>query len=143
MPRKAFAPTDAQRYLVKVLTTTGTPIGIIAKYVTEDGGIDEKTLRKHFAAEIATGREWVIAGLGLSVIRAGLAGDWRAALAYLARFGPPGWKLTQSDSDASVTAGAGVTHIIIEGGLPRVNHFEDEDGDPVGEDDAEPAQSVN
>jgi hypothetical protein len=60
-------------------------------------------------------------------IRAGLAGDGAPALAYLARFGPPGWKLTQSDSDASVTAGAGVTaHQSSRAGLPRVNHFEDE-----------------
>ena len=135
MAAKRFVPTDAQRYLVKVLSTLGTPIEIIARYVAEDGGIHERTLRKHFADEIATGREWVIAGLGVSVIRAGLSGDWRASVAYLARFGPPGWKLEHSDSD--IPAAATAMHIVIEGGLPQPKqHYEDEGGDPV--DDEQP-----
>ena len=114
-----------QRYLVWVLVTLGTPIEIIARYVAEDGGIHERTLKKHFADEIATGRDWVIAGLGVSVIRAGLGGDWPPHLsAYLARFGPPGWKLTQSgDAPAAV----GSTRIIIEGGLPH-RSYTDEGG---------------
>jgi hypothetical protein len=135
MAGKRFTPTDSQRYLVRVLVALGTSLDIVARYVAESGGISEKTLRKHFADEIATGREWVIAGLGLTVIRAGLGGDWRASLAYLARFGPPGWKLEHSDSD--VPGAVGPTRIIIEGGLPR-SHYEEEGGDAVGEDDAEP-----
>lgn len=65
-----FMPTEDQRRLVRVLIAELLDIG-------------RKTLRRHFRREIATGRETVRASLGTVLVREGLAGDWRAALAWL------------------------------------------------------------
>jgi len=86
--RPDFVPNPQQQQLVQVMRATGTPIHIIAANLH----ISEPTLRKHFKQELATGQEQVVAALSASVIRAGLNGDWRAAIAWLARWGPPEWK---------------------------------------------------
>jgi hypothetical protein len=51
--RPPFTPTDDQRELVRVMTASGFPQPEIATKI----GIDPKTLRKHFRAEIKTGKQ--------------------------------------------------------------------------------------
>jgi len=83
-----FVPRPDQRQLVQVMRATGTAMHVIAANLH----IDERTLKRHFKEELATGQEQVVAALSASVIRAGLNGDWRAAIAWLARWGPPEWR---------------------------------------------------
>ena len=70
------------------MRATGTALHVIAANLQ----IDVRTLRKHFKPELEIGQEQVVAALSASVIRAGLNGDWRAALAWLARWGPEQWR---------------------------------------------------
>jgi hypothetical protein len=60
-------------------------------------GVDTNTLRKHYNEELADGYEHIVARLGASVIAAGLRGDWRAAVTWLARHGPREWRLPAED----------------------------------------------
>jgi hypothetical protein len=86
--RPAFVPTSGQRRLVEVLRANGVPMPVIASLLD----VDIKTVRRHFRAELQTGKERVTAALGAVVVRAGLGGDWRASLAWLARYGGPDWR---------------------------------------------------
>jgi hypothetical protein len=88
--RPPFQPTPEQRRQVELLVAHGNAEWIIARIV----GCDRKTLRRHFRDELRDGREMLIARMGLCIVRAGLAGDWRAAAYWLARFGGPQWRLT-------------------------------------------------
>jgi hypothetical protein len=115
---RAFKPTEDQRRLVQVMRANGVPVNIIAKNIVA-GGIDYKTLVKHFATELEDGLEQIRAELGRVVVRSGLNGDWRAAIAWLQRFGGQTWKLTAADFDAyAVANGQAATVIKIIGGLP-------------------------
>lgn len=91
--RPPFEPSDRDRYLVQVLAGNGVAQAVIAKLIGD--GIDLKTLRKHFRRELSDGTSRIRAGLSVVVVRAGLSGDWRAALAWLARFGGPEWRQTE------------------------------------------------
>jgi DNA invertase Pin-like site-specific DNA recombinase len=62
--RPPFVPTEQQRHTVEVLVAHGVAERVIAKVL----GIDRNTLRKHFRDE-----------LRVCIVRAALAGDWRAA----------------------------------------------------------------
>jgi hypothetical protein len=68
-------------------------------------GINLRTLRKHFRTELANGKERVTSTLGAVVLNAALGGDWRAALAWLSRFGGPEWKNTETRLHAGLPGG--------------------------------------
>jgi hypothetical protein len=115
--RPPFEPTPDQRTLVQVLRANGTPVKTIAKALK----IDRGTLNKHFRAELDSGKMIVKSMLGAVIIRAGMNGDWRAALAWLARFGGPEWATPEGmrrgrDDEAPPL---GNTTFIIRGGLPQ------------------------
>lgn len=89
--RPPFEPTEQQKQLVSVLRANGISERMIARNLR----INVRTMKRAFRHELKEGKEQVIAALGASVIRAGLQGDWRAALSWLARFGGPEWQETQ------------------------------------------------
>jgi len=85
--RPPFTPTEQQRQTVEVLVAHGNGERVIAKVI----GIDRKTLSKHFRDELRDGREMLTAHMGLAIVRAALAGDWRAAAYWLA-IHCPAWR---------------------------------------------------
>jgi hypothetical protein len=86
-----FVPTREQRQTVQVLSANGDPQRVIAKNI----GIDEKTLRKHFAEELANGLAHVRAAVGGSVVRAALNGNIYAAKYWLSTHGGPEWRVVE------------------------------------------------
>lgn len=94
--RKAFAPTQTDRRLVRVLRSVGVPPGEIAREV----GIGERTLRKHFPAEMALGKAAIVALIGAQVVRKALAGDNAMMVFYLRNHGGPGWQGQQRHEHA-------------------------------------------
>jgi hypothetical protein len=102
--RPAFAPTNKQRQTVEVLVANGNSQRVIALVI----GCDRTTLRKHFREELRDGREVLGAQMGLAIVRAGLAGDWRAAAYWLARFGGSQWRLPSPRIE--VASSIDVTH---------------------------------
>lgn len=103
MGRPAFQPTEQQRHLVQVLRANGVKVEMIAANLR----IDLHTLHKHFRHELAAGKAQVDAALGTTIIRAGLNGDWRAALQWLARFSSDDrWRLPRGDADPALSAEA-------------------------------------
>jgi hypothetical protein len=91
MGRPPFEPTEDDRNSVQVYRANGVAPAVIARRI----GIDVVTLRKHFAVELAEGHENIIALAGGVVVRAMMAGDWRAALEWLSRWGGDGWKKSE------------------------------------------------
>jgi hypothetical protein len=77
------------------------PVKTIARLL----GINLRTLNRHFRQELAHGRDRVVSALGCVVLNAGLAGDWRAAIAWLSRFGGPEWKNTETRLHAGLPGG--------------------------------------
>jgi hypothetical protein len=67
--------------------TNGIPVETIAKIV----GCHRITLNKTCRRELDIGSEQVKAAMGIAVVRAGLAGDWRASISWLSRFGGSEW----------------------------------------------------
>jgi hypothetical protein len=98
-----------------VLAAHGIPLRISAKTI----GIDEKTLKKHFRDEVRDAREMLTAQMGLSIVRAGLNGDWRAAAYWLALFGGPQWRKPKH------IAVSGTVHVTTD--RPDVSQMSDED----------------
>jgi hypothetical protein len=89
MPRRGqrpFEPTPEQRKLVQVLAANDTSQVVIAHNVGPRG-IDEKTLRKHFAEELANGHGQVVASVGAAVVKAALSDNMHAAKYWLATHG--------------------------------------------------------
>jgi hypothetical protein len=76
-----FKPDDGQRRLVEALRANGVAVATIAAILQ----IDPKTLRRAFKRELVNGKDQIVVRLGAVVVRSGLQGDWRAALAWLAR----------------------------------------------------------
>ena len=68
--------------------------GVATKTIAALLRIDETTLRRECRRELADGREMLKAALSNVVVRRGLAGDWRAAIGWLARFSDE-WKKPQ------------------------------------------------
>jgi hypothetical protein len=87
-----FEPTHQQRQTVQVMRANGDPLTIIAKAV---GGIDVKTLRKHFRRELEDGHAQVVASMGAALVRAGLAGNVNALRFWLLTRGGPEWRITE------------------------------------------------
>lgn len=132
---ETFEPTPDERFMVHTLTSHGISHSVICSMIRRrEGGITEKTLRKHFRAQLDGGREVVKATLIVSLIRAGNSGNVAAIKYWLALFGGPEFKLQSGDADIPAGVAAGTTTIVIHGGLPTITHTMDEDD----EDDAAP-----
>lgn len=86
--RKAFAPTDADRRIVRLLRAAGVPPAEIAREL----GVAERTMRKHLAAEMAYGRAAIVARIGAQVVRKALAGDNAMMVFYLRNHGGDVWQ---------------------------------------------------
>jgi hypothetical protein len=128
---RAYIPTDDERFLVTVLHRHGISQKVIAQYVNrEQGGIDQKTLRKVFRRELNDAVERVKANMIAALVRSALNGNVSAQKFWLARFGGPEWRAPdyRDDDDdlppgtvpagALEEAGGGGMVITIIGGLP-------------------------
>lgn len=82
-----FAPNDDQRSMVQVMVGTLCPQAVIARNI--GGGISVNTLKKHFADDLANGREQVVATLKMRMFRASENGSVRATAWLLERLGGP------------------------------------------------------
>lgn len=74
MPRAQHKPTDAQRQLVKLHATVGTPQEDIGAII----GIDSKTLRKHYRKELDLALAEANAVIGGALFNKAKAGDTSA-----------------------------------------------------------------
>lgn len=88
-----FQPTPEQREQVQTMRANGNSLPTIARSI---GGIDVKTLRKHFGEELRTGREQVIADVGSAVVRAAKMGNMVAAKYWLSTHGGPEWRAIEA-----------------------------------------------
>jgi len=95
----AFVPTAEQRLMVQILVSNGTPQDVIARNIHRqkgDKGIDEKTLRKVFRAELDSGYADTLARMGGTVVREGLKGQGWAAKYWLQTHGGDEWRTTEN-----------------------------------------------
>jgi len=76
--RPAFEPTDAERKQVQSLSGVGLPIEQIAVLVRD--GIDTDTLRKHFAAELVSGKATANEQVGQTLFQKAIGGDTTAMI---------------------------------------------------------------
>jgi hypothetical protein len=81
--RPPFEPTDKQREHVETLTGLMVPQETVARII----GIDKKTLRKYFRAELDNGAENTVANLKSVIYAAADKGSLRAASYLLDRMG--------------------------------------------------------
>jgi hypothetical protein len=79
MARKAFKPTEAQRYMVKVLSSCGIRQEDIA---TKVGLRSPKTLRKHFREELDQGRIGADIKVGKTLFEMATSGKRPSATIY-------------------------------------------------------------
>lgn len=84
-------PTQQQRQNVTVMRANGEALPAIARHI----GITEKTLRKHFAVELATGHDTVRAAIGGALVRAAVGGNVHAMKYWLACHGGDAWKMVE------------------------------------------------
>ena len=98
MPHK---PTDAQRQLVQLHSTIGTPQDTIANIL----GIDAKTLRKHYRDELDQAMARANAAVGGALFNKAKAGDTTAMIFWMKT--RAGWREKQeidhTSSDGSLT----------------------------------------
>ena len=87
MPRKAtenpngrppFDPTEDEKMTVGMMCAVGIPHEGIALCIG-DNGIDDKTMRKHFAEELKTAKIKANAKIGGSIFNAAIGGNMTAA----------------------------------------------------------------
>jgi hypothetical protein len=81
--------TAEQRRMVQILSGMSVPVGVIARNISPDGGIDTRTLHKHFADELENGRDQLVAGLKAQIVKAAQQGSVRAQTWLLERLGGP------------------------------------------------------
>ena len=94
----AFQPTKEQRQMVLVFRSCGIEPAVIAQQI----GIDEKTLRKHFAEEMAHGKATIVSRVGAQIVKQALAGNLRAAEFYLKNHGGDAWRDKQRHEHSGV-----------------------------------------
>jgi hypothetical protein len=80
--------------------------------------VHERTLKRHFAVELATGQIHVKARVSAALVRSALQGNLGAAAFFLNRFGGPEWRLPPREIGA-IMRGVPLpnTTIIVRGGL--------------------------
>ncbi|GHA66131.1 hypothetical protein GCM10009007_03230 [Formosimonas limnophila] len=94
MARPTFAPTDAQREQVKILSACGVPQKNICQILAgKNPPMDEKTLRKHFAVELDNGSALANAKVAQSLFKKATGGNVTAQIFWLKT--RAGWKETQ------------------------------------------------
>jgi hypothetical protein len=76
--RKPFEPTSAERKQVEALSGYGLPIDQIAILIRD--GIDDDTLRKHFAHELKQGKAKANGQIGKTLFQKAISGDTTAAI---------------------------------------------------------------
>ena len=81
MPMPLFEPTDEQRKFVRTLVAYGIPQDAIARLVIDSrgSGIDSKTLRKHFRAEMDEAVVEANSKVAETLYRMAVSGDCPAA----------------------------------------------------------------
>lgn len=126
--RPLFTPTREQRQMVQVLHAHGISQSTIAKNIGADG-IDPRTLRRAFRAELHGAKEQVKAAMIAGLIKAGLGGNVAAIRYWLLCWGGPEWKPPQGHDNDAPNQAAGNTTIIIKGGLPPVVYTDQPDED--------------
>jgi hypothetical protein len=86
--RPPFVPDDKQRLAVSTLSACGARHEVIARHF----GIDRKTLRKHFRAELNKGRQDANAMVARSLYDQAIAGNTTAQIFWLKT--RAGWRET-------------------------------------------------
>jgi hypothetical protein len=86
-----FKPTDEERKVVEMMAALGTPQKDMARNVRK-GGIDVKTLMKHFPEEIETGATKANVKVGGAMYNKAIGGDVQAQKYFLGC--RAGWKET-------------------------------------------------
>lgn len=81
--RPPYKPTDQDRAIVKNLVAAGTPEERICQCLDMSQGIDQETMRKHFARELKTAREEVTAMAMRGVATGIAAGNLDACYKWL------------------------------------------------------------
>jgi hypothetical protein len=88
--RPPFEPDDTQRRDVTTLAACGTRFALIAKHV----GIDAKTLRRYFRAELNAGRQDANALIARSLFDQAMSGNTVASIFWLKT--RAGWRETNT-----------------------------------------------
>ena len=86
--REKHKPTDAMRQTVQLHTTVGTPQSIIADIL----GIDDKTLRLHYRAELDLAKAKANATIGGALYNKAKGGDTAAMIFWMKT--QAGWRET-------------------------------------------------
>lgn len=82
MARQMFKPSDADKNTVRTMAACGINHERIARCIG-DHGVDDKTLRKHFAEELATSAEKANAAVASQVYQAAMRGEAWACCFWL------------------------------------------------------------
>lgn len=102
-----YEPTDEQRAVVAALAQTGLSQPEIARFVIDaltDQPISDKTLRKHFRAELNSGKEIANARVKVSLFEMATKGKQVAAAIFWAKT-QMGWKEPAQDINLHQTYG--------------------------------------
>lgn len=83
-----YEPTKVDRQLVVVMSGLKVPQHIMATKLDEGRGIDPKTLRKYFQADMTDGREHLITSLKAQIVQQAMNGSTRATTWLLERLDP-------------------------------------------------------
>ena len=87
--RPVFIPTEDQKFLVAMMSSTGVPHERQAKAL----GVNSKTLRKYFKEELQVGRDRAHAEIGGALYKRALDGNVPAQIFYLKT--QAGWREAQ------------------------------------------------
>ena len=100
-PDRTHRPTDAQRKLVQLHATIGTPQAVISDII----GIDNKTLAKHYRAELDQALARANASVGGALFNKATKGDTTAMIFWMKT--RAGWREKQevdlTSSDGTMT----------------------------------------
>lgn len=85
MARPQFQPTDEDRALVEQLAAFGIPVTSMTLFVKDKAGksISEKTLRKHFAKELAQGELKANMKVAQTLFKKAISGDTTSMIFWL------------------------------------------------------------
>lgn len=83
-----FEPSPDQRKMVQILVGVSVPLKTIARNIGPDG-ISMPTLHKHFAEELETGKEQLVASIKTALVKSAQGGSVRAMTYLLDRIGGP------------------------------------------------------
>ena len=98
--KPSHEPTDAQRQLVQLHTTVGTTQAVIADIL----GIDLKTLRKHYRAELDQAKSKANATIGGALFNKAKGGDTAAMIFWMKT--QAGWRERQEIEHSGPDGGA-------------------------------------